>query len=436
MHHCQAHIKAISLLLLVLAPLLIKAQESPDSVDAISYRLYLEQNWQQLDRYAERAIAQGTDFYYLRLRKGIAGFELKRYRSALVDFEKARMYLPGEQVATNYLYLCFIYTAQYEQAARLSRTFATAQARTTGSDRIGALRLLYAEGGVKLSDSSSRFNHPFFVTAGGIHAIKKSVFLHHAFTAYTQKEKRFAVQQYQYYLGVNLPLNNRWLLAFSTHGALLTGTQHNYTQTVATVLNPPPPPGAPPPGTHTVLVTEVNDSPFTGRLLAGAASISRSFKWVDLRLGTLAARLDTCEQFIGYATLDFFPFRNNRLSLGLTAYSHAEKNFTQSGVAFSPQFSAYLSSKVYLSAGYFQNSGNNIIEGNAYFINNSLDYTRQRLNFILSWNVLPGTWVSVNTVLEIKEHLQDHFAYTYLAVAPGLRFIPTKTNKSHESSSN
>ncbi|WP_367328915.1 hypothetical protein, partial [Lentimicrobium sp.] len=58
--------------------------------EALTYRLYAEQKWDSLLTTGEQAINEGWDYFYIRLRTGIAAFELQRYARAARHLEKAR----------------------------------------------------------------------------------------------------------------------------------------------------------------------------------------------------------------------------------------------------------------------------------------------------------------------------------------------------------
>ncbi len=66
--------------ILVLIPFFAQAQEEPvfDSkmVEDSTYRFYLDGDWWSVISYGEAALKEDIDYYYLRMRMGIAFFEL------------------------------------------------------------------------------------------------------------------------------------------------------------------------------------------------------------------------------------------------------------------------------------------------------------------------------------------------------------------------
>jgi hypothetical protein len=91
--------------------LLARAQEETltfRDVDHHSLELYQQGDWKGLIHYSNEAFSQGIDYYFLRLRTGIAYFETKKYMKAAFHFKKALEFNEGDVVAGEYLYGCFI----------------------------------------------------------------------------------------------------------------------------------------------------------------------------------------------------------------------------------------------------------------------------------------------------------------------------------------
>ena len=59
------------------------------SVDAQTYSLWQKKDWNGLIAAGKKALKADIDFYYLRVRMGIAYYEKKNYHMALLHFEKA-----------------------------------------------------------------------------------------------------------------------------------------------------------------------------------------------------------------------------------------------------------------------------------------------------------------------------------------------------------
>lgn len=94
-------------------------------VEKTSYELYLQGRWKELIRYSEEARRQGIDFFYLKVRTGIAFYNLKKYRTASEWFLKA---WEDEQEFTwlqEYLYYSLLYAGREAEAFRAAGSFST-----------------------------------------------------------------------------------------------------------------------------------------------------------------------------------------------------------------------------------------------------------------------------------------------------------------------
>jgi tetratricopeptide (TPR) repeat protein len=99
------------------------SQEEADfnRVNSETYRLYLEQEWDSLIALGKEALRQDLDYYYLRIRMGIACYSTRKYRKAASHFEAALELNQGDPLALEYLYFSRLFAGQY-QAARILRS--------------------------------------------------------------------------------------------------------------------------------------------------------------------------------------------------------------------------------------------------------------------------------------------------------------------------
>lgn len=96
----------------------LSAQEPLDfnTLNTETYRLYLAQEWDSVIRLGKQGLQQDMDFYYLRMRMGIACYEKHRYRTASRHFSTALDQNQGDPVALEYLYYSRLLSGQTEQA--------------------------------------------------------------------------------------------------------------------------------------------------------------------------------------------------------------------------------------------------------------------------------------------------------------------------------
>ena len=88
-----------------------------------TYRLYQESDWDSLVLKGREALRQGVDYYYLRMRIGIAWFNKKNYRTAARHFIRAMEMNQGDPVALEYLYYSRLYAGQAGQAGAMRARF-------------------------------------------------------------------------------------------------------------------------------------------------------------------------------------------------------------------------------------------------------------------------------------------------------------------------
>ncbi|MCK4747631.1 MAG: hypothetical protein KAT15_11365 [Bacteroidales bacterium] len=109
-------IATIGFLLFVLSG--IRAQEQPDfnRINNGTYRLYLEQKWDSVIVMGNEALKQEMDYYYLRMRMGIAYYHRKNYRIAAAHFTAALDMNQDDPVALEYLYYSRLLSGKRDQA--------------------------------------------------------------------------------------------------------------------------------------------------------------------------------------------------------------------------------------------------------------------------------------------------------------------------------
>ena len=422
--HAHAVILAV---IVMLCGLRTSAQDtlSYAQADSVSYQLYLAENWKELKPYGESAIRHGQEDYYLHVRTGLACYHLRQYRAAIPHLKKALFYLPGNEFAMNYLYLAYLYAERFEDAKWLSSRFGAAQAELMNTRSLPAIDFISAEGGIKRSDSTARFNNLLFTSLGLGHSVARRVFLFHSFTYFTQAERRFEVQQLQYYLRASVPLRQDFLLSVGAHAIY----DMVYAETSYTLPGNPPPqpqPGQPPPPQPPTRLIR-DDTNITSQGAVAAINLSRNRRLFSCSLGFTAAWLDTADQYQVHAGISFYPFKNNRLALGGTIYQHTENGFKTNELAVVPFVSAYVSPKLFLNFSWLNNRGSNIIENMGYGINNSIDFTLDRYALSASYRVFKTVWAYAAYAYESKKHSDELFRYHYQALLLGFKIIPTKS---------
>ncbi|MEI6456959.1 MAG: hypothetical protein WCO93_11775 [bacterium] len=89
-------------------------------VDSITYHLYQEKRWDSLIDIGKEALHQEIDFFYLRVRMGVAYYEKKKYIVAVEHFSKAHEFNSADTFNNEYLYLALLNANRFEDAAPLT----------------------------------------------------------------------------------------------------------------------------------------------------------------------------------------------------------------------------------------------------------------------------------------------------------------------------
>ncbi|HQM70638.1 MAG TPA: hypothetical protein PK521_15125 [Bacteroidales bacterium] len=84
--------------------------------DSLTYALYNQKDWDQLVNKGKEAIKAGHDYYYMRMRLGIAYYEQHNYAQAVNHFTKALGFNAGDNVALEYLFYSYYFSGRYFQA--------------------------------------------------------------------------------------------------------------------------------------------------------------------------------------------------------------------------------------------------------------------------------------------------------------------------------
>jgi hypothetical protein len=103
------------------------------SVDKQTYEAWLQHDWDKLILISKDALHAGIDFYYLRVRLGIAYYARGNYHAALPHLEEAYRQNQEEDYLKEYLYYTYLFTDRWAAANRLASTFPAALKQKTNT---------------------------------------------------------------------------------------------------------------------------------------------------------------------------------------------------------------------------------------------------------------------------------------------------------------
>jgi hypothetical protein len=226
--------------------------------DSMTYQLYLNKRWAPLLEETHSLLKRGIDFYYLRVRAGVAAYELKKYREAVTHLQIAYSALPGDDLVNSYYYWALKYSGQEDEASLLADQLSPSSLKETQAKKKGIINgitvetlfawnknynELIAEGLSSLGGVSSFRSLVKNQTYNGLsldHHLFPHINVFHNFGMMTinrtlQVNSRFnlpdtqhdpSVLQYQYFLNARYCLIKGW--SFSASGTYLWGKSYNY----------------------------------------------------------------------------------------------------------------------------------------------------------------------------------------------------------------
>ncbi len=106
----------LSLLICISFVSLSQTSLSLISVDTKTYQQWLESDWDGLISYGNEALNEGVDFYYLRVRLGIAYYNKKNFHEALDHFKEAMKFNSSEDFLKEYLFFSYVFSGQKVEA--------------------------------------------------------------------------------------------------------------------------------------------------------------------------------------------------------------------------------------------------------------------------------------------------------------------------------
>ncbi len=130
-------------------------------LDSITYAQYINQDWENVLYNGNRALNKNIDYFYLRMRMGIAAYSLGRYPEAANQLEKALTYNSKDAIAQLYLYDTYKLLGKNTKAYRLSKSF-TKNTLSLVPTKRKVVEAFYAGGGYVFSDNNN-LNDKLFI---------------------------------------------------------------------------------------------------------------------------------------------------------------------------------------------------------------------------------------------------------------------------------
>ncbi len=88
-----------------------------------TFELYSQKNWKELIYWSKKAIKEGHDYFYMRMRLAIALYETHNYQRALIHFKKAYEFNSKDPYLLEYLYYANLFSGRRKAALDITGKF-------------------------------------------------------------------------------------------------------------------------------------------------------------------------------------------------------------------------------------------------------------------------------------------------------------------------
>lgn len=372
------------------------AQQSLPKVDALTYQLFQQKAWDNLIKEGNKAIQNGIDYYYLRVRMGIAYYEKGNYSGAIQQIEKARKMNDSEEYLLEYLYYAYLFAGRTAEANLIAKDFSLELKKKTQTEQlplIGKLDLAYNYTGqvdpsiidgftseIPSEIDGAQFipnKHNYYFLGLGLNISPRfSLYQGYSYLQVNQLvysqlageqflDKDYSASLHQYYVAGNVLLSK---------GLSLLGGIH-YIRRIFPVTKEviTGPPGRP---TESLVTTNVGEND-----LLGFMSLYKRFNKVTLGASYYRGSLSNLTQNQWDAKVIYYPFGNLNLYT-LSTFSYHQQDFgsgnTVNNSVFDQQIGFRTTSWLWLEGyGTFGNM-NNFMMNDGILVFNRMDTIKQR----------------------------------------------------------
>jgi len=403
----------------------VEAQENTsfNRINTETYRLYLEQNWDSLIDVGKMALKADVDYYYLRMRLGIAFYSKKNYRSAARHFSAALEQNSGDPVSLEYLYFCRLYSGQTEQAQQVRKQFkgdlALKLPPPNGKffDRSGA-EYLYLSGvkddlfkdptelyPLDVDGIQSTTRHYSNATVSLVNSLAPGVTLSHTYTFLFKSSHYFSndgttavylpdqqLVQNQYYFSPGFTTSSGYTFMPMIH---ILGIHFQAVYDAGQGFQG---------GTPSLVLGTLKETDFVTGM-----GFKKNMGAVDLHLGGWYSTLNGAEQVQGRVGLTWFPLGNLNLYAG--AYGNSQYELFSNGervIRMIPEMllGFGISGKVWVDLNAAMGEMTNYLENNGSIVYNSIsEVIHKKVRFSLSFPVtekgsllyLGGIWSAISS---------------------------------------
>ncbi|MFO7613278.1 MAG: hypothetical protein R6W71_01415 [Bacteroidales bacterium] len=401
-------------------------------VDQESYALYQAGEWKELIRYNNQAIREGFDYYYLRMRSGIAWYQKKNYVHAARQFNEALSFNTADPVALEYLLGCYLELNKTADALQVYNHLpvplkqrlqhlkpgnwrANLSAGYTFSDQPAVFEPYDIDGADDIYGETDLLLDGMYISAGISYLLRNKA---NIFTGYTfvrqDKNKmvkiadtlsvddQYRLIQHQFYLGGAIPV----IKDISIHPAV------NYINTRFDMVMPEYNEGN---FTYTFPVEEFRQHAFIGYL-----EVTRDFKILRASLFAAWSNLNETEQIQAGFHLVAYPLGNLNFYLSSKLLNHRNNGYNN--IIFEQMAGARLARPVWAEAGFTVGEMKNYHESNGYVVYNLAEKMRFKGEGKLIWVIDPSWMITAGYIYMFRQG--SYVTYEYKNIVADEDLIP------------
>jgi hypothetical protein len=354
------------------------AQEtiSYSGIDSALYAEYLKNDFKAIKRTGRKALSEDIDFYDLRMRLGILGYNEKNYEYAVKHFEAAYRMNPANEIAQEYLYYTYLFSGRIENANALASSLTPEFQKKVGF-RKKKLDSIILSGGTYLNSNlkagkdkvilgfpnvsgniisngtskggglvventfGNRLHFYNKVAGYQTNIYAKNEFIYKDFLNYSidrnlKSEKQYTNIQYQYNSGLAYQFNNGLLLGIG--GAFFQTNTTSFWSTVDLSTDK----------TKLIYIDSTKAINYSNFL--GSFSIGKRMRYIFPQLTGTYSNLYDQNQYQGEISVSYFPLGNMKL-FGNTTFAYMNNNNVAQNV-LSQKIGYTLSKNLWVEAKY------------------------------------------------------------------------------------
>ncbi len=355
-----------------------------------TYQSYLLADWEGLVKLGNAAIKDGYDFYFLRMRLGMAFYYQGKYRKAITHFSRALTF-NFNPLVLEYLYYSYKFSGQGINAAQLYAANREVFVAIGIASPTGFITGVYSEAGLKLLGSASSNIDPLVYAHVGV--MQQLGGRLNLYQGYTRVSRNYVTAsavshvQNEYYLKASLLIERGFQWFGSLHTQSIRG-ESSYS----------------------------NVALLTGFNLQSA--------WVDAGLAYGWASINQMNQHQGTASLTLYPLLNQNLYLQ-SVFTYQVDNSVANNIFY--QKAGVKVTKILWLEGYGSiGDMRNIQDMDGFYLYNTVDKLTSRIGITTHWLLGAKSKLLAGYTYENYLTLNESFSYFQHYVFLGFQYVLKK----------